>query len=441
MYPRFLQLLLNNQIENLKAVFNDEYDTPSYTKKVFANMRRQGKDFSRRVTPLFETMLIQHLAEVADETIHEDRGDIVERAATTTSSLEVEQDSGNILRTQSMATLNELIPYGTGSGSGPRHQHTILGDRPAETRFKRLSKQSNEPPFSRDTEVNTASIPITTASINITTAEPISTVSAPITTSGVYVSTAKPSTPPKATTLIKYEDLTIAHTLMKIRSVKSKENSKEKRVSSTTLIRGVIMNEASETTTRPTVPPQQQLDPKDKEVVEGSSHAEGSKKRPRKELDEASVNRQQLEDDVENAKLKLCLEIVPKDDEAINIESLAIKYPIVDWKTHILDKNKMYYQIIKADESSKYYKIFSKMLDNFDRQDVLDLYIVKERFETTNLEGYDRLLWGDLITLFEPSREDEIRKAQQDYTLISWRKEISSYIGNSLNNVEYEARS
>ncbi|GKB86636.1 hypothetical protein Tco_0958908 [Tanacetum coccineum] len=59
MYPRFLQLFLNNQIENLEAVFNDEYDTPSHTKKVFANMRRQGKDFPGIVTPLFATMLIQ----------------------------------------------------------------------------------------------------------------------------------------------------------------------------------------------------------------------------------------------------------------------------------------------------------------------------------------------------------------------------------------------
>ncbi|GJR93490.1 hypothetical protein Tco_0265664 [Tanacetum coccineum] len=60
-------------------------------------------------------------------------------------------------------------------------------------------------------------------------------------------------------------------------------------------------------------------------------------------------------------------------------------------------------QIIRADGSTKYYKLFSAMLDDFDRQDVLDLYrLVKERFETTSPEGYDRLLWGDLITLFEP---------------------------------------
>ncbi|GKE60703.1 hypothetical protein Tco_1511070 [Tanacetum coccineum] len=66
MYPRFLQMFLNNQIENIEAVFNDEYDTPSHTKKVFANMRRQGKDFSGTVTPLFATMLIQPQADVGE---------------------------------------------------------------------------------------------------------------------------------------------------------------------------------------------------------------------------------------------------------------------------------------------------------------------------------------------------------------------------------------
>nr|GEV06641.1 ribonuclease H-like domain-containing protein [Tanacetum cinerariifolium] len=103
--------------------------------------------------------------------------------------------------------------------------------------------------------------------INLTAAEPVTTVSAPVTTAGgVSVSTAEPSTPHlTTTTLIKDEDITIAQTLMKMRSVKSKEKSKEKEVSSTRLTRGVIMKEASETASRPIVPPQQQLDPKDKE--------------------------------------------------------------------------------------------------------------------------------------------------------------------------------
>ncbi|GJZ55247.1 hypothetical protein Tco_0610440, partial [Tanacetum coccineum] len=109
--------------------------------------------------------------------------------------------------------------------------------------------------------------------------------------------------------------------------------------------------------------------------------AESSKKRTRAVFGEESVKRQKVEDDAEKAKLKACLEIVPGDDSAVNIESLASKYPI----------------------------LFSAMLNDFDRQDVLVLYmLVKERFETTSPEGYDRLLWGDLITLFELYEEDEI---------------------------------
>ncbi|GJU35083.1 hypothetical protein Tco_1183437 [Tanacetum coccineum] len=154
--------------------------------------------------------------------------------------------------------------------------------------------------------------------------------------------------------------------------------------------------------------------PMDSEGVKGSkSQAEGSKKRTRKELNEETVKRQKLEDDAEKAELKACLKIVLDDDSAVNVESLATKYPIVDWMTHILAEDKI--------------------------QDVLDLYrLVKERFETTSPEGYDRLLWGDLITLFEPSEEDEIWKAQQDYTLISWSfSDLSSHSTRSEEMFEY----
>ncbi|GJX90258.1 hypothetical protein Tco_0343584 [Tanacetum coccineum] len=98
------------------------------------------------------------------------------------------------------------------------------------------------------------------------------------------------------------------------------------------------------------------------------------------------------------------VESIQGDDIAIDVESLATKYPIIDWKTHILTENMMYYQIIKVDGSSKNFKIFSEMFDDFDRQDVMDLHrLVKEMYDTTSPEGYDLLLWGDLKTLFEPT--------------------------------------
>ncbi|GKE13165.1 hypothetical protein Tco_1416716, partial [Tanacetum coccineum] len=85
----------------------------------------------------------------SDETVIKEWEDILKRVATTASSLEAEQDSGNINKTQSMATLNESFPQGTSSGSGLRCQDTILGDAAAQIRFEAASKQSNDPPLSR----------------------------------------------------------------------------------------------------------------------------------------------------------------------------------------------------------------------------------------------------------------------------------------------------
>ncbi|GKD38132.1 hypothetical protein Tco_1258339, partial [Tanacetum coccineum] len=95
---------------------------------------------------------------------------------------------------------------------------------------------------------------------------------------------------------------------------------------------------------------------------------------------------------VDKDELRACLDIVPGDDISINVEYLTTKYLIIDWKTHILTENMMYYQIIRADGSSKNYKIFNEMLDDFDRQDVVDLYsLVKERYEIISPEGINNV--------------------------------------------------
>ncbi|GJX48148.1 hypothetical protein Tco_0273338 [Tanacetum coccineum] len=77
-------------------------------------------------TPRYLSLVVP-LKKVGDEAVHKELGDRMERAATTASSLEAEQDSG----------------------SGPRCQDTILGDVDAQTRFEITSKQSNDPPLSR----------------------------------------------------------------------------------------------------------------------------------------------------------------------------------------------------------------------------------------------------------------------------------------------------
>nr|GEU84211.1 hypothetical protein [Tanacetum cinerariifolium] len=85
------------------------------------------------------------LADKEDEAMHKELGDRLVKAATTASSLEEEQDSGNITKTQSKATPNEASSQGINSGGGPRCQET-MGDTIAQTRFKRkeIASQQDE---------------------------------------------------------------------------------------------------------------------------------------------------------------------------------------------------------------------------------------------------------------------------------------------------------
>ncbi|GKB35826.1 hypothetical protein Tco_0880768 [Tanacetum coccineum] len=111
------------------------------------SLYRSGRRKAKRTTEISQSSGPIHLD--ADETVYKEWEDTMERAATTASSLEAEHDSGNINRSQSIATLNESFPQETNSGSGPRCQDTILGGAEAQIRFKAASKQSNDPPLLR----------------------------------------------------------------------------------------------------------------------------------------------------------------------------------------------------------------------------------------------------------------------------------------------------
>ncbi|GJV19913.1 putative ribonuclease H-like domain-containing protein [Tanacetum coccineum] len=121
-----------------------DHNVANLLKKAF-NTQKPRK--SKRTTEISQSS--GPIPLVANETVIKEWEDIMEMAATTASSLEVEQDSGNINRTQSMATLNESFPQGTGSSSGPRCQDTTLRGAQAQIRFETAFKQSNDPPLLR----------------------------------------------------------------------------------------------------------------------------------------------------------------------------------------------------------------------------------------------------------------------------------------------------
>nr|GEW19382.1 hypothetical protein [Tanacetum cinerariifolium] len=73
MYPRFLQLIIRKQVGGL-LTHTTKYTLPALTQKVFANIRRVEKGFSKVETPLFEGMLVDQQGDEerdADENVEE----------------------------------------------------------------------------------------------------------------------------------------------------------------------------------------------------------------------------------------------------------------------------------------------------------------------------------------------------------------------------------
>ncbi|GJW26297.1 retrovirus-related pol polyprotein from transposon TNT 1-94 [Tanacetum coccineum] len=170
--------------------------------------------------------------------------------------------------------------------------------------------------------------------------------------------------------------------------------------------------------------------PMDTEKVEGSkAKAAGSKtrvkessKRAGEELDRESTKKKKVEDVTEQAELKECLKIIPFDEDAVNTIPLATKQaPIVDYKI-TRDARKIYYHITRADGSTKVYMRFKDMLKMFDREDLEVLYrIVNDMFKSTKPVGDNRVLWGNLMTMFEPSTGDKMWREQGRYLIKSWK--------------------
>ncbi|GJY54700.1 hypothetical protein Tco_0446364 [Tanacetum coccineum] len=78
-----------------------------------------------QVTELPQTS--QPIHNVPDKAVYEEWDDRVEMATTTIASLDAEQASGNINRTQSTAIPNVPLPQEVGAGGSPKCQEAMGG--------------------------------------------------------------------------------------------------------------------------------------------------------------------------------------------------------------------------------------------------------------------------------------------------------------------------
>ncbi|GJX71396.1 putative ribonuclease H-like domain-containing protein [Tanacetum coccineum] len=226
----------------------------------------------------------------------------------------------------------------------------------------------------------------------------------PVTTAREVVTTASPI---ETTTA---DDLTLTQTLIEIRSEKSK-------------VKGVVIGDQSKSTTR-TRPQQLLSKDKGKGIMEEPEKPTKKKDQIRHDEEVSQRLQAQMQAELEEED-RLELVEVPDDGDDVTIDATPLStksLSIVDYKIHKEGK-KTYYQIIKADGSSKMYLVFSHMLKSLDIEDLETLWkLVKAKHGSTRPEkGYERVLWGDLKTMFDPHIEDQVWRNQQDYRVLDWK--------------------
>ncbi|GJR64148.1 hypothetical protein Tco_0010213 [Tanacetum coccineum] len=168
------------------------------------------------------------------------------------------------------------------------------------------------------------------------------------------------------------------------------------------------------------------------ELVKSSeTRTEGSSKRAGDELESDNSKKQKIDehveaekdDDQEEAEMKKHIEIVKDDEVAIDAIPLATKPPVIVKYKIVKEGKFVYFQLIRADGSSKRYLSMIKMLQNIDREDLETLWkLVKAKHGNTRPEDeYERVLWGDMKVMFKPDIKSEVWRNLQGYKVTIWK--------------------
>nr|GEX24588.1 hypothetical protein [Tanacetum cinerariifolium] len=203
---------------------------------------------------------------VGDEAVYTGDDNKVVRVATTAASLEAEQESGTINKTQPTATLNESSPQGISSGSRPRedsmeHQDKLTDfipptphDSPLRSlqkKVKRLEKKQRErTPGMKLFNIGTSKKKTSNKENDVNTVEPVSTAGDAVNAASFIldVSVVDPSTSVAGPSISIAEDIfkddmtTMADTLMCIRRTRPRTTS-------------VVIHDVKEEPRRTTPPP------------------------------------------------------------------------------------------------------------------------------------------------------------------------------------------
>nr|GEW38445.1 uncharacterized mitochondrial protein AtMg00810-like [Tanacetum cinerariifolium] len=358
-------LATNQKFNFSKWIFDSMIRNLDNVSGKFLMYPRVGKGFSRRVTPLFPTMVEDYkkghsvpqpsdpIDHDVDETVHKELEDNLVRAATIASSLELEQDIRNINKTQSKATPNESSSQRTNSCGGPRvieleNTKTTQSNEIAclKRRVKKLEKRnkSRTHKLKRFYKVGLTVKVESSYNEEILEQEVVKDVNENVVEE--VVNAAHDST---TTTTLTTEEITLAQALEALKISKPK-------------VKGIAIHKQEELSkSTATIPKQQSQDkgkwimiekhmkPKKKDQIRLDEEAtkrvntfeefrpelvERNEKRVGKELIQESTKKKKVDDDKEKAELKQLMVTIPDEEKvAIDVIPLAVKSPNEVWKT------------------------------------------------------------------------------------------------------------
>ncbi|GJU40573.1 putative ribonuclease H-like domain-containing protein [Tanacetum coccineum] len=179
---------------------------------------------------------------------------------------------------------------------------------------------------------------------------------------------------------------------------------------------------------------------KDESVHEEVKEAEGAKKRKLGTRRKLKAKRRKHTSGLtrEDDDLKICLHIAPDEDKVIDVESLDHQYPIVEWQSFFLTTKPQFDQtkpdediylnkVTRSNGHQRFFRTLMGVLSILDREDLKTIYeLVMEEYKDRLPEGFDRMLWGDLMIIFNQGDTADFWDTQQDWNLISWKLHSSS---------------
>ncbi|GKC82158.1 hypothetical protein Tco_1137875 [Tanacetum coccineum] len=139
-------------------------------------------------------------------------------------------------------------------------------------------------------------------------------------------------------------------------------------------------------------------------------------------------------------------EEVKDEDKEVDYEILDRKYPIIDWKTKCFgikpqpDEAKSIEEInlnvvTRSNGQQRHFSVLTSVLSIFDREDLNAVYqLVMNKYQDEMPEGFERVLWGDLMVLFNPDEQNEFWSSQQEWKIISWKLHNSSGVHTLMTN-------